>query len=148
MTARLPAPASVASRARAHHGRTPRPATPGKGNDTMKQLLILAVAGLALAGCSAAERPAAKADGAIAIAVTEKGFEPAEVTVRKGEPVTLVVTRKTDRTCATEFVMKDAKIDQPLPLGQAVTISFTPGEEGEMRFACSMDMVAGRVVVR
>ena len=35
--------------------------------------------------------------GAIAITVTEKGFEPAEVRVTAGQPVKLVVTRKTER---------------------------------------------------
>jgi hypothetical protein len=33
--------------------------------------------------------------------VTDKGFEPNNVTVKKGKPLHLVVTRKTDQTCAT-----------------------------------------------
>jgi plastocyanin domain-containing protein len=106
-------------------------------------------------GCGGGERAAqapgdspGPAAGAIAITVTENGFEPAEITVPRGEPVTLVVTRRTEKTCATEFVMKSHGINQPLPMNQAVTIAFTPTEPGELRFACGMDMIAGKVIVR
>ena len=86
--------------------------------------------------------------GAIAIEVTEDGFVPAEVTVARGEPVTLVVTRRTEKTCATEFVMKAQGIEQKLPMNEPVTISFTPTEVGELRYACGMDMIAGKVIVK
>jgi plastocyanin domain-containing protein len=102
---------------------------------------------LALAGCAGTAQ-APVPPGAVAISVTEKGFVPAEVTVRKGEPVTLVVTRKTNRTCATEFVMKSHGIREALPLNQAVEIRFTPTETGEIRYACGMDMIAGKVIVQ
>ena len=31
-----------------------------------------------------------------------------------------------ERTCATEIVMKDLGVNQPLPLGKPVTITLTP----------------------
>jgi plastocyanin domain-containing protein len=79
----------------------------------------------------------------VEIAVTSDGFVPAEVTVKRGEAVKLVVTRQVERTCATEIVMKDFGINQPLPLGKPVTITVTPRKAGEYRYACGMDMVAG-----
>ena len=85
---------------------------------------------------------------AIAISVTENGFEPAEITVNKGERVTLVVTRKTEKTCATEFVMKSQGVHKALPLDRPVTIAFTPTEAGEVRYACGMDMITGKVIVK
>ena len=100
------------------------------------------------AGHDHAQGTAPAADAAIAIEVTEDGFVPAEVTVNKGEPVTLVVTRKTEKTCATEFIMKSQGINQKLPMNEAVTISFTPTESGELRYACGMDMIAGKVIVK
>jgi len=39
-------------------------------------------------------------------------------------------------------------IHKALPLNQAVEITFTPTESGELRYACGMDMIAGRVVVQ
>ena len=43
----------------------------------------------------------------VEMSVTNKGFDPARIEVKKGEPVHLVVTRKTDGTCAKELVIKD-----------------------------------------
>jgi len=88
------------------------------------------------------------ADGVIAIAVTEDGFEPATVTVAVGQPVRLVVTRKTTKTCATELVMKEHNINQPLPLDTPVEITFTPTQTGELNYACAMDMYKGKVIVK
>ena len=114
-------------------------------------ILVMSVAALAVSGCvgSPPARTAAQPTKGepIAIAVTEEGFEPAEVRVAEGVPVTLVVTRKTEKTCATEFVMKSEGINQPLPLNQPVTIAFTPKKKGTLRYACGMDMFAGKVIV-
>jgi plastocyanin domain-containing protein len=83
----------------------------------------------------------------VEIAVTGKGFVPAAVKVKAGIPVKLVVTRKTERTCATEIVIKDYGVNQPLPLDQAVEVTFTPKKAGSVRYACGMDMIAGVLTV-
>ncbi len=83
----------------------------------------------------------------IEMAVTSDGFVPAEVKVKKGEKVRLVVTRKVEKTCATEIVVKDYGISQPLPLNKAVTVELTPTKTGTVRYACGMDMIAGALVV-
>ena len=109
--------------------------------------IVWGLAGLALlAGCGQA--PKQGADGRIAITVTENGFEPATVTVPAGRPVTLVVTRTTSKTCATELVMPAHGINRDLPLGQAVEITFTPDKPGELGYACAMDMYKGKVMVQ
>jgi plastocyanin domain-containing protein len=79
----------------------------------------------------------------VEVKVTKEGFEPAEVTVERGRPVRLVVTRTLDRTCATEIVMKDFGVNQPLPRDVPVEVTVTPKAPGSYRFACGMDMVAG-----
>ena len=79
----------------------------------------------------------------VEISVTEKGFEPSTVTVKKGEPVTLVVTRKTDKTCASEIVIDDEKINAKLPLNEAIKLTFTPKKSGAIKFACGMNMLGG-----
>jgi len=90
---------------------------------------------------------AAKAGQAIEIAVTSDGFVPANVKVQKGQKVRLVVTRKVERTCATEIVIKDQGINQKLPLNQPVVVEFTPRKAGQLRYACGMDMISGVIVV-
>ncbi|MEK6606701.1 MAG: cupredoxin domain-containing protein [Myxococcota bacterium] len=101
-----------------------------------------------LSSCAvAAGKAATPAPQVIAIAVTSDGFVPAEAKAKAGTPVKLVVTRKTDRTCATEIVIKAFGVKQPLPLNQAVEVTFTPSKPGRVRFACAMDMIAGAIVV-
>jgi plastocyanin domain-containing protein len=116
----------------------------------MKLIQGLAITLLLLSGAACAARDQAVHDSGVtrvALSVTEDGFVPAEVKVPAGKPVTLVVTRKTDRTCATELVMKDHQINQPLPLGKPVEITFTPDHAGTITYACGMDMYKGTIVV-
>jgi plastocyanin domain-containing protein len=86
---------------------------------------------------------AASAPRIIDLAVTNRGFVPVSVAVKKGEPVRLVVTRQTDQTCAKEIVISEAGVREKLPLDKPVTIEFTPQKAGEIRYACGMDMVSG-----
>jgi plastocyanin domain-containing protein len=88
-----------------------------------------------------------KAGQAIEISVTSEGFVPSSIKVQKGQKVRLVVTRKVERTCATEIVIMDAGINQPLPLNKPVTVEFTPTKAGQLRYACGMDMISGVIVV-
>jgi plastocyanin domain-containing protein len=92
----------------------------------------------------------AKAEKArtVEMSVTEKGFEPEKITVKKGEPVHLVVTRKTERTCATEIAIKDLGIRKELPLDKPVPIDFTPQKTGEIKYVCGMDMIGGVLLVQ
>jgi len=81
------------------------------------------------------------------LSVTSDGFVPAAIKAHAGHPVKLVVTRKTERTCATEIVIKDYGINKPLPLNVPVEVTFTPTKPGKVRYACAMDMIAGEIVV-
>lgn len=45
-----------------------------------------------------------------AIAVTDKGFEPASVTLQAGVPARVTFTRKTEATCATDVVFPEFSI--------------------------------------
>jgi plastocyanin domain-containing protein len=79
--------------------------------------------------------------------VTEDGFVPAKIKANKGEKLRLVITRKTDRTCAKEIVIKEAGINTKLPLQKTVTVEVTPKKSGELKYACGMDMITGVIFV-
>ena len=111
----------------------------------VSSLVLAAVLAAAIAPAQAA--PSATAERRIAIAVTSKGFEPAAVHVKKGQPLRLVVTRKTERTCATDIVLKGYGIKKALPLNREVEVRLTPRRSGAIRYACAMDMIAGQLVV-
>jgi len=104
-----------------------------------------AVAVVMLAGC--APRKATLPDTAV-IAVTDEGFEPAVVVVPRGKPVTLIVTRRTDRTCATEMVFSAPERRYELPLEQPVRIELAEGVTDTLRYACGMDMYRGMIVAK
>src|SRR5438445_11370002 len=101
----------------------------------MRTLLALALLTLTLPGCKKEEgvamaaKPvdAAKPAGprSIPMAVTDEGFVPANVTVKAGEPVKLVITRKTDETCATEITIEGTDIKTELPLNKPVEVAWT-----------------------
>jgi plastocyanin domain-containing protein len=110
----------------------------------MRTLAVAVLVMLAVGGSSAD----AAREQRLRISVTEKGFVPAVVTVKAGQPVTLLVTRRTERTCATAFVLKKYGINEKLPLGRTVVIRLTPERPGELVYACPMDMIHGRIVVR
>jgi plastocyanin domain-containing protein len=110
-------------------------------------MLLTALAALTFSVPALAAEPA-KAGKTVQMTVTSEGFVPPRIEAKKGEPLTLVITRKTDRTCATEIVVKEYGINQPLPLDKPVTVTFTPKKSGEVRYACGMDMISGTLVVQ
>jgi plastocyanin domain-containing protein len=81
------------------------------------------------------------------VLVTEKGYEPAKVTLRAGTPARITFVRTTDKTCGTEVVFPSLDIRRPLPLNQPVVVDFTPRAAGELTFVCGMNMLRGTVVV-
>jgi plastocyanin domain-containing protein len=113
----------------------------------MKRILVsVLLAAIVPLGAMAAQ--AAKTPGQrIAIEVTKKAFEPALVSAKAGQPLTLAVTRKVEKTCATEIMVKKLGIRQTLPPGKTVEVRLPPQRPGELRFACGMDMLAGKLVV-
>lgn len=82
------------------------------------------------------------------LSVTEKGFEPSSINVKPGVPVVLKVTRKTDATCATQVQIPSKKIKKELPLNKEVSIEIGKLEKGEIRFACGMNMLEGKIITR
>jgi plastocyanin domain-containing protein len=115
----------------------------------MKNLLSAVVMLAVLTGAprAAGATSVTSQDQRIAIDVTSKGFEPSTVHVEAGRPVVLVVTRRAEKTCAKEIVIKDQKIRQALPLNKAVVIRLIAKKPGTLRYACGMDMLAGTLVI-
>ncbi len=109
-----------------------------------------AVLSLLLAAPAFAVEPAPTAPGKqVEIKVTEAGFEPREVKLRAGEPVTLVFLRTTEKTCITAVDIPAEKVKAfKLPLNKAVAITITPLKAGVEAFHCSaMGMGDGKLVV-
>jgi plastocyanin domain-containing protein len=116
----------------------------------MKPILsLLSIAAIAaLSGCAAKQKVAA-GPAEIHLSVTDRGFEPARSLVPHGQAVTLVVTRKTDQTCATEIMIPRLNRRAQLPLDQAVRIEIPAGTVTDtLNYACGMNMLGGTIVAR
>jgi plastocyanin domain-containing protein len=101
----------------------------------------------AVAAAPVATKPTAPTPRTIALKVTEAGFEPANHTVKKGEPLSLVVTRTVDGTCATELLIDGTDINVPLPLNTPVQVAWTPTATGSIKYGCAMDKMVGGVML-
>lgn len=84
----------------------------------------------------------------VKLVVTEKGFEPNSIDVKPGSDVVLMITRKTDSTCAKQVQVSSKELKADLPLNKPVTFKLGKLEKGEVRFACGMDMISGVLVVK
>ena len=112
-----------------------------------KKMMLVGV--LVVAGsCAQQAEQHAGGPARFELAVIESGFAPGTITVPAGTPVTLVVTRKTDQTCAKEIVFPGQGIRKALPLNEAVEITLPASPKGEIPYVCGMDMLSGKVVVQ
>lgn len=105
-------------------------------------LLLALLAG----GFSCSSKAQAPVANQVSMTVTDKGFEPQDLRVKKGEPVVLTITRTSDATCATEIVIDEHDVKTELPLNKAVTVKFTPKKSGELKYGCGMQKMIGGVI--
>ncbi len=117
-----------------------------------RMTLVMFAGSLTLSSCSrgtATPEQDAPADGSatrVSMAVTADGFIPSQSRVKVGQPVTLVVTREVEHTCATDIVITDFGVSKPLPQEQPVEITFTPTKPGPIHYSCATGMVSGDLV--
>ena len=117
----------------------------------MKNLLALCLSLAASTAALAAPAPAAPSAARFEIDITKHGFEPVNLKVPAGKPITLVFDRKTDNTCIKEVVITRAdgtKIDEKLPLNKPIEVTTSFAKAGTLTYACAMGMMHGILVVQ
>lgn len=82
------------------------------------------------------------------VKITERGFEPISLTLRRGVQARIAFLRTTDQTCAKEIVLRDFGVKRDLPLNQPVVVALTPNKKGEFDFTCGMNMMRGKLIVQ
>ena len=87
------------------------------------------------------------ADGVrhVAVEASLKGYQPERIGGRPGEKLVLVFTRTADSACIEQLKTPEGKVID-LPKGKPVEVAVTVPQNGEVGFACGMDMVRGAVV--
>jgi len=84
----------------------------------------------------------------LTVTVTERGYEPATLTVPAGKAFTITFVRQADPSCGDSLVFPTLDIEKNLPHRQPVKVEIPAQPPGEIKFACGMDMYRGKVVVR
>jgi plastocyanin domain-containing protein len=82
------------------------------------------------------------------VKITERGFEPVSLRLRRGVQTRIAFLRTTDQTCAKEVVLRDFGIRRDLPLNQPVVVTLMPNKKGEFEFTCGMNMMRGKLIVQ
>ena len=82
------------------------------------------------------------------VRITQKGngYFPSQVTVKKGQPVRLIVDSKESYSCAASLLIPKVGIRKILKPGENV-FEFTPEKSGDIPFSCSMGMYDGVIKV-
>ena len=123
--------------------------------------IVLAIA-LSLVACKKEKKPEAalpkpaattstgtvNPDGVrvVAIEANEKGYVPDRIPGKPGEKLKLKFTRTVDaEDCLGKLKTPDGKVVE-LPKGTAVDVDVTVPADGEIKFACNMDMFFAVVV--
>ena len=84
----------------------------------------------------------------VTVLLTERGYQPQRVRLRRGVPARVTFLRKVEATCGTELLIPDYQIKRDLPFNEPVVVEFTPNKRGESEFSCGMKMLRGKIVVR
>lgn len=81
----------------------------------------------------------------IPIAANENGYVPDRIPGKPGEKLKLQFTRTVEGECLSQLKMPDGKTVD-LPMNKAVDVEVTVPTDGEIKFACGMDMFSGVIV--
>lgn len=104
-------------------------------NKIARTALLAAACGIALAVALPKTRLVHASDNPKVIEITAKKFEftPSEITLKKGEPVTLRLT-STDRVHG--FMSKPLKIDTDIPNDTTKDVAIVPDTAGDFTIIC------------
>lgn len=84
----------------------------------------------------------------IRVVVSEKGYEPANLELKKDVPTQITFYRANENNCGTEVVSLDLGIRKELPVGKEVVVDLTPDKSGSFDFTCGMGMLRGKILIK
>lgn len=82
----------------------------------------------------------------IAMQLSASGYNPNNITVKKGIPVRLETNATSDAGCVRGVMIPDFNINKALDVGKD-SFTFTPEKTGTFRFSCQMKMSTGTITV-
>lgn len=114
----------------------------------MKRFLPLnLILSLALFGGAISTVAKPKKIKTVRINISQQGYAPAFVSVKKGQTVKLVFYRADANNCGEELIFPALNIKREIPVRKPVAVVITPRKTGALAFACGMDMYRGKILV-
>jgi len=102
---------------------------------TIIALILLACAGMGVIIHAAAVDAARTSEKVIHLKAKKFAFTPAEITVKKGEPVALEINSEDVKH---GFTLPDFGVRVDVKPGQVNVVRFTPDKAGQFTFACDV----------
>lgn len=82
------------------------------------------------------------------IEITDQGYNPSELWIKAGEPITLTLDNPSARGCAQAFTIPSLGLQKIVRTGNKQTLIFTaPSKKQDLAFMCSMGMYVGEIHV-
>jgi cytochrome c oxidase subunit 2 len=106
------------------------------------------LAGLLLVAAWSGAAPAP--DRTVSVVVSRDGFQPREISIRKGETVRVILKTADGEHC---FAVDDLRVEKRVMPGRATTLDVTPDKAGTYPFYCCLETGAaadkqrGRLIV-
>jgi nitrosocyanin len=102
-------------------------------------VLLVATAGLGVAGCGGgggkkSTATGASSGGGTTVQAVDFKFEPNTLTAKVGQPIT--VTIKNNGQAEHNFSIESLKVNQDVEKGDSKTVTFTPTTAGNIEFFC------------
>jgi plastocyanin domain-containing protein len=110
-------------------------------------IIVVLITTFGAASFIQAQKPTSKTQS-VRIELTRSGYQPSTFRLRRGIPARVTFVRRTEDDCGREVVFPAFGIRRELPLNQPVLIRFTPRKTGTFSFACGMNMLYGKLIVR
>ena len=110
--------------------------------DVRKVGLALALAATAVAVVAAAP---ARGGASVGVKASKHGFEPSQLTLRRGEPVSIVLSSADGEHC---FAIDTLRIEKRIVPGRATTLDLTPDRAGVFPFYCCLESGEAAAVER
>ena len=123
-------------------GVAPAAGTAAPGADPLRSAGTRAFALVALLAAAAA---LARPGLTVRITASAGGFEPAEVTLRKGEVVQVVLAAEDREHC---FAVDAFRVEKRIVPGRETSFAFTPDREGRFPFYCCAEAGEAAAVER
>lgn len=84
----------------------------------------------------------------ITVVVRDGRYVPSVIRVARGVPVEIAFRGGENMGCGASISFPTLRQTKTVEPGGVVRFAFVPARSGEIPFACSMDMIRGRVVVK